>query len=93
MLWIRSGDDGLALGNVAGAAAFQACILGFLGITFTTWDLGAAGLISAGCAFATGLYLLGLLRDGRAHGGWLLVAALPWLGFVVAELALGGRLG
>jgi cation:H+ antiporter len=93
VLWIRSGDDGLALGNVAGAAAFQACILGFLGVTFTTWDLGAAGLISAGCAFATGLYLLGLLRDGRAHGGWLLVAALPWLGFVVAELALGGRLG
>ena len=93
VLWIRSGDDGLALGNVAGAAAFQACILGFLGITFTTWNLGAAGLISAGCAFATGAYLLGLLRDGRAHGGWLLLAALPWLGFVAAELAASGRLG
>ncbi len=93
VLWIRSGDDGLALGNIAGAAAFQACILGFLGITFTTWNLGAAGLISAGCAFATGLYLLGLLRDGRAHGGWLLLAALPWLGFAVTELVLGGRLG
>jgi cation:H+ antiporter len=93
VLWIRSGDDSLALGNVAGAAAFQACVLGFVGITFTTWNLGAAGLISAACAFATGLYLLGLLRDGRAHGGWLLVAALPWLGFVAAELIAAGRLG
>jgi cation:H+ antiporter len=93
VLWVRSGDDGLAIGNVAGAAAFQACILGFVGISFTTWELGTAGLLSAACAFATGLYLLGLLRGGRAHGGWLVVAALPWLGFVVAELALSGRLG
>jgi cation:H+ antiporter len=93
VLWIRSGDDGLALGNIAGAAAFQACVLGFVGITFTTWKLGAAGLLSAGCAFATGLYLLGLLRNGRAHGGWLLMAALPWVGFVIAELAGAGRLG
>jgi cation:H+ antiporter len=93
VLWIRSGDDGLALGNVAGAAAFQACVLGFVGISFTTWDLGTAGLLSAACAFATGIYLLGLLRGGRAHGGWLLLAALPWLGYVVAELALSGRLG
>jgi cation:H+ antiporter len=93
VLWIRSGDDGLALGNVAGAAAFQACVLGFVGISFTTWDLGTAGLLSAACAFATGIYLLGLLRGGRAHGGWLLLGALPWLGYVVAELALSGRLG
>jgi len=93
VLWVRSGDDDLALGNVAGAAAFQACVLGFVGITFTTWQLGTAGVLSAGCAFATGLYLLGLLRDGRAHGGWLLVAAIPWLGFVAAELIGSGRLG
>jgi cation:H+ antiporter len=93
VLWIRSGDDGLAIGNVAGAAAFQACVLGFVGISFTTWKLGSAGLLCAACAFATGLYLLGLLRGGRAHGGWLLAAALPWLGYVVAELALSGRLG
>jgi cation:H+ antiporter len=93
VLWIRSGDDGLAIGNVAGAAAFQACILGFIGISFTTWQLGSAGLLSAACAFATGLYLLVLLRRGRAHGGWLVVAALPWLGYLVAELVLSGRLG
>jgi cation:H+ antiporter len=93
VLWIRAGDDDLAFGNVAGAAAFQACVLGFVGITFTTWQLGAAGLLSAGCAFATGIYLLCLLRKGGVHGGWLLLAALPWLGFVAAELISAGRLG
>ena len=93
VLWVRSGDDALALGNVAGAVAFQACILGFMGVTFTTWRLGGAGLLVAGCTFATGLYLLGLLRNGRAHGGWLVAASLPWMGYVVAELAAGGRLG
>jgi cation:H+ antiporter len=93
VLWIRSRDDGLAIGNIAGAAAFQACVLGFVGISFTNWQLGTAGLLSAGCAFATGLYLLGVLRGGRAHGGWLLAAALPWLAYVTAELVTGGRLG
>ncbi|HYA00029.1 MAG TPA: sodium:calcium antiporter [Candidatus Binatia bacterium] len=95
-IWVHARDDGLALGNVFGAAAFQACILGFVGISFTSWDpkhLGAAGLISAGCAFGAGLYLLGVLRRGQAHGGWLLVAALPWVGYAAAALALHGRLG
>jgi cation:H+ antiporter len=93
VLWIRSGDDELAIGNVAGSAAFQACVLGFLGVTFTTWNLGTAGLLTAACAFATGVYLLALLHDGRAHGRLVLLAALPWLAYVVAEFATGGHLG
>ncbi len=92
VLWVRSGDDSLAFGNVAGSAAFQACVLGFLGVTFTTWKLGTAGLLSAAAAFATGLYLLVLLRDGRAHGRWIVFAALPWLAYVAAELITGGHL-
>ncbi|MGA8016620.1 MAG: sodium:calcium antiporter [Candidatus Dormiibacterota bacterium] len=93
VLWVRSGDDSLALGNVAGAAAFQACILGFVGVSFTPWTLGTAGLLSAACTFAAGLYLLALLRGGRAHGGWLVGSAIPWVGYAVAELVTGGRLG
>jgi cation:H+ antiporter len=93
VLWVRSGDDTLAFGNVAGAAAFQACILGFLGLSFTGWDLGAAGLISAGCTFVTGLFLLAVLRGGRVHGALLAGAALPWVGYAVAELLTRGRLG
>jgi cation:H+ antiporter len=93
VLWVLSGDDSLALGNVAGAAAFQACILGFVGLSFTSWNLGADGLISAGCAFAAGLYLLALLRGGTAHGGWLVGTALPWVGYAVAEILAQGHLG
>ncbi len=93
VLWVRSGDDLLAMGNVAGAAAFQACILGFVGVSFTPWALGTAGLVSAGCTFAAGVYLLALLHDGRAHGGWLVGTALPWVGYAVIELVTRGRLG
>jgi cation:H+ antiporter len=93
VLWVRSGDDSLALGNVAGAAALQACILGFVGVSFTPWALGTAGLLSAACTFAVGLYLLALLRNGGAHGGWLVGSALPWVGYALAELVTRGRLG
>ncbi len=93
VLWVRSGDDSLAFGNVAGAATFQACILGFLGLSFTSWNLGAAGLISAGCTLATALFLLAVTRGGRAHGLLLAVAVLPWVGYAVLELVTRGRLG
>jgi cation:H+ antiporter len=92
VLWVRSGDDSLAFGNIAGSSAFQACVLGFLGVTFTTWKLGPAGLLSAAGAFAAGLYLLVLLRDGRAHGRWIVIAAVPWLAYLAVELATGGHL-
>ncbi len=88
VLWTLGRRDSLAFGNVAGATVFQACVLGFIGVAFTPWQLGTAGLASAACAFVTGVYLLGLLRRGRAHAGWLLIAALPWAGYAVAELAV-----
>jgi cation:H+ antiporter len=93
VLWVRSGDDSLAFGNVAGAAAFQACILGFIGLSFTSWNLGGAGLISAGCTVGTALFLLVVTRDGRAHGGLLSVSLLPWVGYAIVELLTRGRLG
>jgi len=92
-LWVRSGDDGLAFGNVAGAAVFQACLLGFLGITFTPWNPGLSGLLSAACALAAAIYLVVLLHDGRAHGRWLLLAGLPWVGYVAVEMVASGHLG
>lgn len=87
VLWTLGRRDSLAFGNVAGATVFQACVLGFVGVSFTPWHLGTAGLVGAACAFATGLYLLALLRRGRAHAGWLVMAALPWVAYAVAELA------
>ncbi len=93
VLWVRSGDDGLAFGNVAGSAAFQACVLGFIGLTFTPWRPDLNGVLSGLFTLGTAVYLLVLLRHGSAHGRWLLLAGLPWVGYVVAEIAAGGRLG
>ena len=93
VLWVRSGDDGLAFGNIGGSTAFQATVLGFIGITFTGWSPGTGGLISGGLTLASGLALLVILRRGRVHGRVLLLALLPWLGYVVAELVTGGHLG
>jgi cation:H+ antiporter len=93
VLWVRSRDDTLAFGNVAGSATFQACILAFIGVVFTSWSIGGAGLISALFTLATAIGLLALMWRGRAHGGLLVLAALPWLGYVIAQLVTAGRLG
>jgi cation:H+ antiporter len=93
VLWVRSRDDALALGNVCGSSTFQACVLGFIGVTFTSWRPGAAGLISGVLTLATALSLLVAVRRGRPAGVVLLCAALPWIAYVVAQLCTGGRLG
>ena len=93
VLWVRSGDDRLAFGNVAGSAAFQSCVLGFVGLTFTPWRPGFSGILGGLFTLAVAVGLLLLLRNGAARGRWLALAALPWVGYVIAEIATGGRLG
>jgi cation:H+ antiporter len=92
VLWVRTNDDMLAFGNVAGSAAFQSCILAAIGIVFTTWQPGSAGLISATLTLVTAVFLLALLWRGQARGALLALAALPWLVYVVAQVATSGRL-
>ncbi|MFN2582060.1 MAG: sodium:calcium antiporter [Candidatus Dormibacteria bacterium] len=93
VLWVRTHDDGLAFGNVAGSAAFQATVLGFIGVVFTTWRPGLNGLIGAFIALGTALFLLAVLWRGRAHGVVLVIAAVPWLAYVIAQIVTGGRIG
>ena len=93
VFWVRSRDDRLALGNVTGAAAFQACIPGIIGVVFTPWRLGPAAVISAIVTFVTAAYLMALLVDGRARGTRLMLCAVPWVGYVVLVVLLGSRLG
>ncbi len=93
VLWVRSDDDHLAFGNVAGSAAFQSCILGFIGLSFTPWRPDLNGVLSGLLTLAIAVYLFVLLRRGSAHGRWLLLAGIPWVAYVVAELLAGGRLG
>jgi cation:H+ antiporter len=93
VLWVRSRDDHLAFGNVAGSAAFQSCVLGFIGLTFTPWRPDFNGVLGGLLTLGTAAYLFVLLRRGSAHGRWLILAGVPWLGYVIAELLAGGRLG
>jgi cation:H+ antiporter len=92
VLWVRGGADTLALGNVAGATAFQACIPGAIGVAFTGWRPGPAGLADGAVTIVAGAWALILLRDGRCRGWRLAASGLVWVGFVVVALALGDRL-
>jgi len=92
VLWIRSRNDGLAFGNVAGAVTFQACLLGALGLAFTTWQPGHLGLINLGLTLLGGLYTLLLLHDGRCGGWRLALNAVPWVAYVAVVLSVGTRL-
>lgn len=93
VLWVRSNDDMLAFGNVAGSATFQSCVLAAIGVTFTTWNPGSAGLLSGGLTIATAAFLLVLLWRGRARGGLLMLALVPWLVYVAGVAVTGGHLG
>ena len=93
VLWVRSGDDGLAFGVVAGSTAWQATVLGFIGVVFTSWRPNLGGIVGALLTLLTGVVLLIVMRNGRARGVVLLLAGVPWLGFVIAEVLSGGRLG
>jgi cation:H+ antiporter len=92
VLWVRTNDDMLAFGNVAGSATFQSCVLAAIGVVFTTWHPGSAGLISATLTVLTAAFLLALLWRGEARGTLLMLAVAPWLVYVVAQISTGGRL-
>ena len=92
VLWVRTDDDMLAFGNVAGSAAFQSCVLAAIGIVFTTWHLGSAGLISVTLTLITAAFLLVSLWTGRARGSLLMLTLVPWVAYVIAQVATGGRL-
>jgi cation:H+ antiporter len=85
MLWLRSGKDTLALGNITGALVFQGTLLPALGILATPWQartevtagalltlLGAGWLRTV--ARGSGLRLLALLPNGALYLAYLAVA-------------------
>ncbi len=92
VLWIHAHSDGLAFGNVAGAVTFQACMLGALGLAFTTWSPGRLGVINLGLTLVTGLYTLLLVHDGRTRGTRLALNGIPWVAYVLVVLIAGTQL-
>ena len=92
VLWVRTDDDGLAFGNIAGSAAFQATVLAFIGLVFTTWRPTFGAILGALLALASGALLLAVLWRGQARGTVLMLAGVPWVGYVIAQALSGGHL-
>jgi cation:H+ antiporter len=92
VIWVRSGKDTLAMGNISGAMVFQSCLPTVLGILFTEWTFAASSALafaSAGAAFVSTLLIFGImLRRGRLHAGSLLIGGPIYLVYVIAALVL-----
>ncbi|HEX2141060.1 MAG TPA: hypothetical protein VHK28_02130, partial [Candidatus Limnocylindria bacterium] len=95
VLWVRTGKDTLAMGNITGAMVFQSCLPTVLGLLFTTWTFtaqSAISFLSAGVAFLATIIIFGtMLRSGRLSA-WTLLAGGP-LYLVYVYLALFTPLG
>lgn len=85
VIWVRSGKDELALGNVTGAMAFQASIPVTIGLLLTPWDLDAFAMTAALLALAGGIvaYVAIGRRDfGRLPAAVWALLFLAFLGYV-----------
>ena len=95
VLWVRTGKDTLAMGNITGAMVFQSCLPTVLGLLFTTWTLTGETLIhfaSAGVAFASTLLIFGTMVRRGSLSAWTLLIGGP-LYLLYVYLALFTPLG
>jgi cation:H+ antiporter len=92
VIWVRSGKDTLAMGNISGAMVFQSCLPTVLGILFTEWTFKASSALafaSAGAAFVSTMLIFGLmLRRGRLSAWSLLLGGPIYVAYVAAALLL-----
>jgi len=92
VLWVRTGKDTLAMGNITGAMVFQSCLPTVLGILFTEWTFTASSALSfasAGAAFlATFLIFGSMLRRGKLSAWSLLIGGPIYVGYVLAAILL-----
>jgi cation:H+ antiporter len=90
VLWVRTGKDTLAMGNITGAMVFQSCLPTVLGLLFTTWTFTGETVIhfaSAGVAFAATLLIFGtMLRRGSLSAWTLLIGGPLYLFYVYLAL-------
>jgi len=92
VIWVRSGKDTLAMGNISGAMVFQSCLPTVLGILFTEWTFGSASALafaSAGAAFLSTILIFGIMLRRRRLTAWSLLIGGPiYLAYVAAALLL-----
>jgi cation:H+ antiporter len=95
VLWVRTGKDTLAMGNITGAMVFQSCLPTVLGLLFTTWAFTADSFIhfaSAGVAFVATLLIFGTMWRRGSLSAWTLLIGGP-LYLLYVYLALFTPLG
>jgi cation:H+ antiporter len=90
VLWVRTGKDTLAMGNITGAMVFQSCLPTVLGLLFTTWTFteeSAIGFASAGVAILATILIFGnMMRTGKLSAWTLLIGGPLYLIYVYLAL-------
>ncbi len=76
VLWIRSGKDTLAMGNVTGAMVFQSCIPVAFGVAFTPWNLDSGVVMTGLVAISSSLILLLLIKLKKLNFSFLAFGSL-----------------
>lgn len=78
IIWIKSGKDTLAMGNITGAMVFQSTIIPSIGIALTPWALSPLAALSAGLALLSSLtvYLLAAKKKELKAGFMMYPAAI-----------------
>lgn len=83
VLWIRSGKDTLALGNITGAMVFQSAFPVAMGLLLTDWQLNTVSVVSASLALGSGLMLFFWMRLRHTTSWWMLLLGGGWYGAFV----------
>ncbi len=78
VLWIRSGKDALALGNITGAMVFQSTFPVSVGLVLTDWRLSGVPLVSALLALGAGGLLLAWTLLMKKVAWWMLLLGGLW---------------
>lgn len=80
VLWVRDGEDALALGNVTGAMVFQSAVPVSLGLLLSDWELNRYAYVAGGLAVTGGVLAILALRAGRFSAKHI----AGWTGLFVA---------
>ena len=94
VLWVRTGKDTLALGNLTGAMVFQSAIPAAFGMLFGEWQItpeSTTAFVSAGIAIVAAALIFGTLSFGgrKLSANALLSGGLFYLAYVVYLFVAG----
>lgn len=82
-IWVRSGKDSLALGNISGAMVFQSMLPVAFGMLFTDWEFGRAAIVVSIAALLGGaLAIVAIRRMDRYAPPFMVAWGVLYVGTV-----------